>query len=296
MVNVEQKDIPIELLDRDPLNPRNEIPTDNLIDSLKKVGFKHPIIVRPTDNGGYYVTNGWERVQAAIKIGFSNVPCEIYPDELSAMKVGRAESIVRGWTKYISMIHINNYYRICREQKMSHKKAIERTVSDNDVTSSTVERYIRIWVLPDSVKSLLKQPKKRTPLEWITLLKYNKNIRRYSTPLTVSMADHLVKYGKDIPEWKLLDIATNILGKQVYEAKKIIREACMNHNIKKPIRDIIDSTKTGHIGPVVLHLPSVMISSNEKKLIMNYITERRMRLNDFIRDIIKDFISSLRGD
>lgn len=293
---MERKDIPIDLLDRDPLNPRDEPPTDNLIDSLKKVGFKHPIITRPTGNGRFYVTNGWERVQAALIVGFDRVPCEIYPDELSAMKAGRADSIVREWPKHTHMIHINNYYTVCREKyEMDHKSAVEKTVSDNDITHSTVERYIRVWSLPDSVKALLKQPKKRLPTEWIILSKHNRNIRRHSSPLHVSVADYIVKYGSDLPEWNLLDIAANVIGKEASEAKKIVREACREHNRKKSIGDIIDGTKTRSTGFVVLRLSGVMLSFDEKKYILEYIAKRRIKLNDFLRNLLREFIASSKG-
>lgn len=294
---MERKSIPIEFLDLDPLNPRDEPPTDSLIDSLRKVGIKHPITVRPADNGGFYVTNGWERVQAALKVGFDSIPCEIYPDELSAMKAGRADSIVREWPKYTYMVHVNNYYTVCREKYgMDHEGAVEKTVSDNDITHSTVERYIRVWSLPDSVKALLKPPEKRLPTEWIILSKYNRNIRRHSSPLHVSVADYIVRYGSGLPEERLLDIATNVIGKEVHEAKKIVREACREHNLKRSIGDVIDGAKTRHTGFVVFHLPGVILSIEEKKYILEYITRRRIKLNDFLRNLLKEFVSSSKGE
>ena len=288
--------ISVEQLHLDPLNPREEIPTDSLVESIRKIGFQRPLIVRPNPNSdSYLVTDGWERVQAGFKAGFSHIPCDIYQDSLDAMKHGRAHSIVKEWTWYENFIHIIYYYNECGKRGMDIKEAIDRTVDDNDVSDETVRRYLRMWELPTSVKWLLKEPRKRSDEEWAVLTKYNGNIKRHTDPISVMVVNDLAKYGAHLPEDRLLGIATNVLDQTASKARKIIREACKESKSDMPIRDIINETITGHAHPEVFNLPSsIILPPEDKKLILAYMAERRLYLNDLIRQLLGEFAWSLR--
>ncbi len=277
-------DVPVELISRDPYNPRNEPPTDELIESLKQNGVLSPVTGRKDTNGGYYATDGWERVQGAIIAGVDVVPFEIHPDALSAMRAGNAKSITRGWTKYDTVVNINNYYRACRARGLTHKQALHKTAKDNTKHLATISRYVRIWELPDGVRILFKSPSKRTQDEWNYLLKYNNNIRRYNETLSTVVADYLMKYIHDVPDDRLIDIACNVIGKKKHVAKQVVSEATRPYNLNKPIRDIFNIVKTGCDKPVGINLPShVYLPSDKKDMLLKYMADRRMKINDFIR-------------
>lgn len=289
------KIVPIENLRCDPLNPREEPPSGDLIDSMGKLGIQRALITRPDEEEDYYlVTNGWERVQAAWKLGWSQLPIKEYQDPLDAMKFARIESVVNDWDWYCKFVHIVKYYGECKKKDMNHHEAIARTVDDNDVSHETVRRYLRIWSLPPSVKSLLKLPYNRTDDEWNLLKKFNPNIKRYPDAIGVLAAAELASQ-HGISEERMLEIATNILDKRAAKARKIIKEACKKDNRMIPIREIIDKVMTGHSHPEVFSLPScILISPKDKNIIMKHITKRRISLIDFLRELLNDYAWSLR--
>jgi len=290
--------VPIDLLSRDPLNPRDEPPTDELINSVRANGILLPLTARSDGNGGFYVGDGWERVQAALKVGIDDLLIEIHPDELSSMRAGHAKSNVRSWTKYEHIVDVNNYYRVCRDkERMHHSEALHKTANDLAKNKATVERYVRIWKLPDGVKILFKTPSKRTRDEWNYLLKFNKNIRRYNETLSTVLADHLMKYIHEVPEERLVDIACNIIGKKKTLSKQIISEATRPYNLNKPIRDIFNMVKTGCDKPTGLNLPSqVYLPPENKQRILMYMANRRMKINEFIRYLFDDFVATLQKE
>lgn len=288
------KVISIDNLFLDSLNPREEYPSDALIESVAKIGFRTPVIVRPSQsNQCYYVTDGWERVQAGIKAGYTEVPCVIYEDSLIALREARACSIVNEWTKYQLIQHVVNTYNECIKRGMSNAEAIERVSLDNDVSDETVRRYLHVWKLPDIVKALLKQPRERSDEEKSTLKSLNRNIDRYN-PIGVTVLSVLADYMNEVTEDRLLEIVVNILDLKAITAKKVIKLACTTDNYK-PVRDIINEVSTGHKYPSVFNLPNtVFLAPEDKKIIVNYMSKQRIYPNDLIKDLLTDFAWSIR--
>lgn len=69
----------IERLQHGEYNPRQVRPQEELIESIKRDGLQQPLVVRPaTDGDRYHVTDGWQRYQAAIRVGWEQLPVKIY--------------------------------------------------------------------------------------------------------------------------------------------------------------------------------------------------------------------------
>lgn len=289
-------EIPIDKIQRDPLNPRNEQPTEELIESLKKVGYKSDLTVRENGNNTFLATDGWERVQGGIIANLKSVPCKVYDDSLEALEATRAVSINRNWTKLDYITHIHNYYVECRKKGMSHHKSLNKTVAKNDISQESVMRYIRIWKLPNSIKILLKEPKKRSRAEWKIITKDNSNIKKYKKILPITIADLLSINRFKVSEERLLEIATNVVGKKNYMAKKIICQAIKPYNSDKSIRDIIDMVRTNKTCSDVLNLPTcISLKNGQKNILLNYLSKRRIKLNDFVSKLIINKIQQIEG-
>jgi len=294
LLNHYDKVVHVDHLFLDPLNPREEYPSDALIDSIAKIGFRSPVIVRSSQDNQYcYVTDGWERVQAGLKAGYTEVPCVVYDDSLVALREARANSIVNEWTKYQLIRHVVNTYNECIKRGMTNAEAIEKVSLDNDVSDETVRRYLHVWKLPDIVKALLKLSKNRTEEERATLKSFDRNIERCN-PIGVMVLSALSDYRDKVTEDRLLEVATNVLDLKISIAKRVVKLACSSDK-HKIVRDIINEVSTGHKYPSVFNLPSsVYIAPEDKKTILNYISKQRIYPNELIRELLTDFAWSIR--
>ena len=72
-----QRRLPIELLKRNPFNPRrafSEVQLDELAQSIRSRGIIQPLIVRPAGNDNYEIVAGERRWRAAQRAGLHDVP------------------------------------------------------------------------------------------------------------------------------------------------------------------------------------------------------------------------------
>lgn len=77
------KDLPIQQVERDHNQPRQNFGTDGdenrLLVSIKQYGIEEPIKVTEIEPGRYLIIDGHRRYICAQKAGFATVPCRIYP-------------------------------------------------------------------------------------------------------------------------------------------------------------------------------------------------------------------------
>lgn len=80
---IEYKDLPIDWLVQDPNQPRESFniagDKNRLKLSLEELGIQQPIAVMTLDNGKYQIIDGHRRHRCASELGFTEVPCQIYP-------------------------------------------------------------------------------------------------------------------------------------------------------------------------------------------------------------------------
>lgn len=75
--NTSREDIPVELIEANPFQPRtifDEVKLQELSDSIKSYGVISPIIVRETNLGKYQILAGERRFRASILAGLKKVP------------------------------------------------------------------------------------------------------------------------------------------------------------------------------------------------------------------------------
>lgn len=81
--SIERKDIPVELLEVNELNPNEMSPAQfNLLyDNIERMGIVDAIMVRPVEGGKYRVVGGAHRLEVAKLLDFTEVPCTIVDHE-----------------------------------------------------------------------------------------------------------------------------------------------------------------------------------------------------------------------
>lgn len=78
-----RKDLPVTLLVKNELNANKMRPKefDLLCDNIERTGITDPILVRPIEDGRYRIVGGHHRFEAALYIGFEQVPCTIIEND-----------------------------------------------------------------------------------------------------------------------------------------------------------------------------------------------------------------------
>jgi ParB family chromosome partitioning protein len=94
-----RRTLPIDLIDRNPRNPRRDFRADDLdelVQSLKSHGIVQPIVVRPTANGRHEIIAGERRWRAAQRAGLHDVPVTILDvSDREALELAIVENVQR---------------------------------------------------------------------------------------------------------------------------------------------------------------------------------------------------------
>jgi ParB/RepB/Spo0J family partition protein len=81
---LDRKDIPVHLLEKNEHNPNkmSKREFDLLVDNIETTGLTDPVLVRPIQGTDRYrIVGGHHRCEAALFLGFEEVPCTILPDD-----------------------------------------------------------------------------------------------------------------------------------------------------------------------------------------------------------------------
>lgn len=288
--------ISINLLALDPYNVREEQPTDDLVESIRKYGFRKAVIVwpRPDVPGRFWVNDGWQRVGAGVRAGWTEIPCKIYPTALEAMDAAQIESLQRPWTKYQRIKSYMNYYDACRKTGMSHSEAIRTTATNNPGNEDRVERYIRIGELPLAVRALIKQPVERTQSEWNELEKSYSTIRQKTRILGIYVADAISRCLQDFPESKKIEAAIGVLEFNYEEALKVIK-LISKYPESSPM-EIIQEYKMGYGPDEMISVGTLIVNPVVRQQIREHCSKRRIYIREFIVELINSWFTTKRGD
>ena len=148
--------VPIELISRNPRNPRREFAEDLLEDlaqSIRTHGLVQPIVVRPepANPNRYEIIAGERRWRAAQRAGLNEVPVVIRQvDDRQALEIAIVENVQRSDLNPV-------------EEALGYQQLIdEHDYTQADLGSvigksrSHVANSLRLLKLPDSVRSMLQ--------------------------------------------------------------------------------------------------------------------------------------------
>jgi ParB family chromosome partitioning protein len=146
------REAPIELIRRNPDQPRRTFREDDLVelsDSIREKGVLQPILVRPAPGaaGEYQIVAGERRWRAAQRAGLKTIPIMVRElDDLAVLEIGIIENVQRADLNAI-------------EEALSYKVLIEKFGQTQEIIAQTVGKSrshvantLRLLSLPDSVQ------------------------------------------------------------------------------------------------------------------------------------------------
>jgi ParB family chromosome partitioning protein len=149
------REAPIELIRRNPDQPRRTFREDDLVelaDSIREKGVLQPILVRPAPGaaGEYQIVAGERRWRAAQRAGLKTIPIMIRElDDLAVLEIGIIENVQRA---DLNALEEALSYKVLMDKFARTQEAIAQTVGKS---RSHVANTLRLLALPEAVQSYL---------------------------------------------------------------------------------------------------------------------------------------------
>jgi len=153
------REISLDLIERDPNQPRAEFDEDKLKDlaaSIKTYGVLSPILVRPAKKPGrYIVIAGERRFRAAKQLGLSQIPALINHKEDESGERTLAMQLVEN----IQRADLNPLERshAIGALKETHNLTVREVADRLGISKSMVQRSLDILDLPDDLLNALRE-------------------------------------------------------------------------------------------------------------------------------------------
>ncbi|CAN5470375.1 ParB/RepB/Spo0J family partition protein [soil metagenome] len=147
------REAPIELIRRNPEQPRRTFREDDLVelsDSIREKGVLQPILVRPAPGalGEYQIVAGERRWRAAQRAGLKTIPIMIRElDDLAVLEIGIIENVQRA---DLNALEEALSYKVLMDRFGRTQEAIAQTVGKS---RSHVANTLRLLNLPEAVQS-----------------------------------------------------------------------------------------------------------------------------------------------
>lgn len=151
------REIPIELIRRNPNQPRRYFSADQideLADSLRAKGLLQPVLVRPAPgaDGEYQLVAGERRWRAAQKAGLRVLPALVRElDDIAVLEIGVIENVQRA---DLSALEEAEAYRALIDRFGRTQEDIAQAVGKS---RSHVANTLRLLNLPDEARELLRE-------------------------------------------------------------------------------------------------------------------------------------------
>lgn len=296
--SIEIKDLPIDSLYFDPCNVRQTSWDGNqeLIESVKRYGINHHLIVRPHPNNSnkYGIVCGSRRYNAAISAGLKEVPCKInygMSDELAqilSLQENYHRKEMEPWENIdaIGLIHE-------KSKDLDVKDRIAYLAEKFSINAITVTKYARIFKLPEDIKQLIRPYNQRLLHIKQKLAKYPHLTKKHV--LQIGTAEILARFSADFDE-KRIDIfeaSIFFLGKTVNDCK--IMAQIKSDNPDESWLSIYNNiiTKKKGYREVRFSLPL-----EEKNKLDDLAYRKNKNYRDLLRSIVKEWTENnlLDGD
>jgi len=154
------RDVPIELLRRNPDQPRrtfSDAELEELAHSIREKGVLQPLLVRPAPGapGEYQIVAGERRWRASQQAGLRALPVVIRADldDLDVLEIGIIENVQREDLKPLEEAQA---YKVLMERFGRTQEEVAKTVGKS---RSHVANTLRLLALPEGVLSLLDEGK-----------------------------------------------------------------------------------------------------------------------------------------
>src|SRR5271169_4871017 len=149
------QEIPVDLLDGNPYQTRNQMrddTLDELCESIVAMGVIEPIIVRPAADGRYTIVAGMRRWNASRMAEKDTVPAVVRNmSNQQAMEMTIVENLQREDLGVLDQARA--YQRLSQEFGLTQDDVATRTGKSR----SAVANFLRLLTLPDDVQKLLEK-------------------------------------------------------------------------------------------------------------------------------------------
>jgi len=150
------RDIPLELIDRNPYQTRthfDELSLNELAQSIQASGVVQPITVRPI-SGRFQLITGERRWLASGRAGKQTVPAIVRQvSNEQAMEITIIENLQREDLNPVEQARA--YERLAREFSLTQEQMAQRTGKDR----SSISNFLRLLKLPPEILSLVEAAK-----------------------------------------------------------------------------------------------------------------------------------------
>ena len=286
MVKPKKKTIPIRLIHLDPYNIREEEPTDELVESIRKTGQRDPIIIRLGEDGKYYVPDGWQRVQAIARAGYDTVRCIVFSNTIDTLREIERASIQRPWETYQKIKHIKNCYdALTNHRGFSDVEAMQWIVENTSIKSEIwAKRYVEISKLPPLVLTLLKPKNHITEQEWEELKKYSLTIKMKQKVLKPRQVGYISTYLRFVPSERKIQTAVEMLSLSSDESKEFVLQV-----LEEPAKPPLEIAKEFRYGIEKFYLnPGILIVPQEiKQNVEKTCRIRRIHISQLIEELFE---------
>jgi ParB family chromosome partitioning protein len=149
----ELREIPVELIDPNPRQPRRDIDEASLVqlaDSLRERGVLQPVLLRPVPGGTYELIAGERRWRAARLAGFETVPALVRAhDDAGSLELALIENMAR---EDLNPVEEARACALLVDELGLTREDVGRRVGRSRVA---VSNLLRLLDLPDEVLDLL---------------------------------------------------------------------------------------------------------------------------------------------
>lgn len=263
------KNLPIELIDRNPENPRlffRKEEMEQLYISIKNKGLLQPIAVYK-DGDRYVILDGERRWRTFLKLNYPTIPAIIQekPSKLdNLLLMFNIHSTREQWDIFTIAMKIEKVIELLSDKKKYVPSEIELS-EETGMTRGTIRRCKTIIALPDRFKDLLKEELDKPKSEQI-----------YSEDFFLEMENSLRAVKKNFP--------------QTVENIDLVRDILLKKYEKKIINNIVDFRKLTKIATA---WKNINFSKSKTIEALNKLFE----LNDVsIEKIYTETVEGLYGD
>jgi|AKVG01.1.fsa_nt_gi ParB/RepB/Spo0J family partition protein len=288
--------VDVSELKRGKHNVRNATPAEHLKSSIEMEGIKKPLLVRDAgEDEKLHITDGWQRYQAAVALGWQQMPVNIYTDTLDALRAADALSITDDWTRFHMARHCQSLMSELQTDGLSYEKAIEKVADETSRSAPTVRRYMNAFRLPDLLHPLLKNSSNVTEMEWTHLQNHKPDVRRYSGLSWQVAAKAGSNIGKFDDEVKLINAVLETLEYDADEAKTFLQEFVDDPGITIDMarHSVFDGPTPTEKKKYRVPRIEVTMNPETKELMIDHLTQQKTFIGDKVESLLKDWAEEL---
>lgn len=288
--------VPKERLQHGRHNVRRVAPSAQLRQSIEKTGLTDALVVRPVGDDQYAVTDGWQRYQAAVELGWDELPVSVYDDTLDALEAAEAESIVREWTTYQTARHVEALYEeLSGGGETLDEQTMEIVAERTARTFRTVRRYLLALSIPDRVRPLLKERQNITEQEWQAAANYKADVRRYDG-LSWQVAAVAGEHRDELSTDRLRRVLLRTLEYDAEMGKKIVTEAVESPEASLQAVEFRLSGGDSREGWLRVPQTGIKMSEEKKEAVMDHCHQRRIHMSEIVEQQMLDFADRVARD